>query len=39
MRAQILKTIVLASVAVLFLGASFPAAAGKDPKNPLWWDK
>jgi hypothetical protein len=39
MRVQIRKMLVLASVAVLSLAASFPAAAQKDPRNPLWWDK
>ncbi|HMA28721.1 MAG TPA: hypothetical protein VKS23_02560, partial [Thermoanaerobaculia bacterium] len=33
------KMVVLASVAVLSLAASLPAAAQKDSRNPLWWDK
>ena len=39
MRALIRKSVVLASLAVLSLAASSSAAGGKDPKNPLWWEK
>ena len=39
MRVQIRRILVLASVAALSLVASLPAAAQKDSRNPLWWDK
>jgi hypothetical protein len=39
MRVEVRKTCSLAFVAVLSLAASLPAAAQKNSRNPLWWDK